>query len=282
MRYVLSAVLISLISSGCERIEFKNEHSTKTRVTKETFPRTFGTLPTLITDYTSLSAHDIIVRAHQAAGGESWTRPKSLSMGGYAVFYKNGQSLRHETHKMWRVYDSRKTNAHKVDGKVRIYSVKDGEVVINISYDGHTTYTDKGAQPKTAADNGWSSNFGFGVIRHALDPGYRLERLPDDLIDGKPSFMIKVFDLSGGETQFGIGQKNFEILKVGFDTARGWHERVYSDFYSNSGDKWVQPGRVRLYYDGIKSNEVIWEKYAIDYNLPDCLFVLPQSEDCAG
>jgi len=221
-----------------------------------------------------------MTRAHKAAGGTEWRRPQSLTMEGYAVFYKGERSVKHEHHRMWRVYDAAKTDAHKVDGKVRIESVLEGTPVINLSYDGQTTYTPQGAQPKSESDKRWSSNFGFGVIRHALDEGYNLERLPDDLIDGQAAFMVKVIDPSGGETQFGISQDDFKILKVGFDTERGWHERIYSKFYSNEGEVWVQPGRVRLYYNGVKANEVIWTSYKINQDLPDCLFVLPQAADC--
>ena len=226
------------------------------------------------------AAEDIMNSAHQAAGGDVWSRPKSLSMSGYGVFYKDGQATRHETHNMWRVYAQEKSDAHKVDGKVRIESIRDGIPIINLSYDGEYTYTQAGQQPKSENDNQWSSNFGFGVIRHALDDGYILSRMADDLIDGRPAYMIDVQDPVGGHTLFGIAQDDFAILKVAFDTPRGWHERIYSDFYSNDGDSWVQPGRVRLYYGGVKANEVIWESYRINDDLQDCLFQLPEADNC--
>ncbi len=289
LSYVFMMGALTVFINGCERVEFKNSDApaqvndeSKSNEIKKVYTTPKIETNTLITDYDFVTPRDIITRAHKATGGLTWARPNSLALGGYAVFYKDGKTHRHESHKMWRVYAARKTDARQVAGKVRIYSVKNGEAVINISYDGITTYTDKGAQPKTDADKGWSENFGFGVIRHALGDGYRLERLPDDLIDGKSAYMIKVFDPAGGETKFGIAQKDYKILKVGFDTARGWHERIYSDFYSNPNESWVQPGRVRLYYNGTKSNEVIWERYAINQDLPDCLFVLPQAEDCGG
>lgn len=237
-------------------------------------------LPTLWPNHTDLHAKAIMQAAHQAAGGERWRRPKSLTMQGYGVFYRDGEAAHHEIHNMWRVYAREKSDAHKVDGKVRIESIKDGQAVINVAYDGATTYTPKGAQPKSAADQRWASNFGFGVIRHALDEGYSLERAADDLIDGRPAFMIRVIDPAGGQTLFGIAQDNYSVLKVAFDTPRGWHERIYSDFFSNDGENWVQPGRVRLYYGGVKANEVIWESYRINDDLPDCLFVLPETETC--
>lgn len=237
-------------------------------------------LSTLHTAHINLSAKDIMMRAHAAAGGTTWTRPQSLAMDGYAVFYKNGMSAKHEHHRMWRVYYAAKTDAHSVDGKVRIESIQNGNPVINLSYDGQTTYTSQGPQSKSESDKRWSSNFGFGVVRHALDEGYNLERLPDDLIDGKPAYMIRVIDAVGGETQFGIAQSDYKILKVGFETERGWHERIYSNFYSNPKESWVQPGRVRLYYNGTKFNEVIWTSYSLNQDLPDCLFVLPEAKNC--
>jgi len=230
----------------------------------------------------TLSATEIMQKAHEAAGGETWSRPKSLSMSGYGVFYKNGKATRHETHNMWRVYAAGKTDAHKVDGKVRIESIRGGKAVIDLSYDGKFTYTPGGQQPQSESDKRWSSNFGFGVIRHALDDGYALARMPDDLIDGRPAYMVEVTDPVGGTTQFGFAQDDFAILKVAFDTPRGWHERIYSNFFSNTGEAWVQPGRVRLYYGGVKANEVIWESYSINDELPECLFRLPEADDCRG
>ena len=274
---------------GCDRIEIKNEKfkkEKKSRVTKvvtETVAQkpvtkaSFKT-PSLITNYNSVTPAEIITRAHKAAGGLTWARPKSVAKSGFAIYYKNGQSLNHETHKMWRVFGAEILS--ESNDKVRIYSVKDGEPVINISYDGRTTYTDKGAQPKTDADRGWSSSFGFGSIRHALQTGYKLERLPDDMVDGISAFMVRITDPSGHPTTFAISHEGYKILMAGFETARGWHERIYSDFYSNLGDDWVQPGRERLFYNGEKTNEIIWERYAINQELPACIFVLPQAQNC--
>ena len=239
-----------------------------------------GSGPYLTTE--ARSAEDIIQAAHAAAGGESWVRPETLSMDGYAVFYRDGAATRHERHTMYRVYDAGKADAHRADGKVRIIPVRDGEPIIDVAFDGETTSTAQGTQPKSDADKHWASNFGFGVIRHALDEGYSLSRLPDDLIDGFPAYLILITDPVGGETQFAIAHSDHVILSVAFDTDRGWHERIYSDFYSNPGIKWVQPRRVRLYYNGMMANEVIWTRHLVDATLDDCLFVLPQREGCIG
>jgi len=122
---------------------------------------------------------------------------------------------------MYRVYDAGKADAHRADGKVRITSVRDGRPIIDVAFDGEITSTAQGAQPKSEADKRWASNFGFGVIRHALDDGYSLSRLPDDLIDGTPAYLIRITDPVGGETQFAIAQADHAVLSVAFDTDRG-------------------------------------------------------------
>lgn len=238
------------------------------------------TLSTLFTTAPELSAADIMHRAQEAAGGETWIRPESLAMKGYAVFYKNGVSVKNEAHNMWRVYDRDKKDAHKADGKVRIESLRGGTPFFDVSFDGETTYTQDGPQAPSSADAQWASAFGFGIGRHAFDPGYTLARLPDDLVDGQPVYTVKITAPTGGYTNFWIAQDNAAILKIGFDTARGWHERIYSNFFTNPNVSWTQPGRVRLYYNGVKSNEVIWQSFAINQGLDDCLFVLPETEEC--
>ncbi|MFK8052338.1 MAG: hypothetical protein AB8F65_05150, partial [Woeseiaceae bacterium] len=113
--------------------------------------QTTQTLATL-TPADTLDAATIMQRAYKAAGGDQWRRPETLSMRGYAVFYRDGVASRHERHDMWRVYDWSKRDAHQADGKVRIESVRDGRTIIDLSFDGNTTYTAKGPQPKSAAD----------------------------------------------------------------------------------------------------------------------------------
>lgn len=118
----------------------------------------------------------------------------------------------------------------------------------------------------------WSANFGFGAIRHALDEGWSQTRGPDRLIDGAPAFMVTLRDPAGGETLFGIRQSDFAVVYVGFDTPRGWHERRYSHFFTKPGLDWVQPGRVRLFYNGVKANEAVWTDFEIGADMPDALF----------
>ena len=204
-------------------------------------------------------------------------RPRTLHMQGYGIFYRDGRARIHDRHEMWRVYPAEKGDAHRADGKVRIDSFKDGEPVFQVSFDGKITYTKDGPVTDNPDSNRWKANFGFGVIRFALDEGYAVTRQADDLIDGKVAHTIIVTDPSGGTTLFGIDAKTYSILKVGFDTPRGWHERLYSNFYSKPDVRWVQPGRVRLFYNGVKANEVIWTDFSVNKPIADEVFVLPSN-----
>lgn len=224
----------------------------------------------------ALDARTIVERATAAAGGETWRRPRTLFLEGYAVFYgPGGAPLVNQRHAMWRVFPEFKPDAHGADGKVRIESWRDGRLVTFTAFDGARTYNRDGPVPPSEADRQWAENFGFGVIRFALDPGYTLARLPDDLVDGVPVYRVEVIDPGGARTQFGIGVNDYAVRSVGFVTPRGWHERIYSDFYRLPGISWTQPGRIRLLYNGIKQNEIIWQRFRLNEPMDDALFNTP-------
>ena len=222
----------------------------------------------------ALSAADIIARAHEAAGGEAWVRPQSLFMSGYAVMYQGGKAVTYDRYEMSRVYPQRKGDAHKADGKVRIEAWRQEERMFVIAYDGARTYDANGPVADQSANARWAANFGFGAIRHALEDGWAQKRLPDDLVDGRLAHLVELTDPAGGITRFAIAADDYATLYVGFDTPRGWHERRYSEFFTKPGVSWAQPGRVRLYYDGVKQNEVIWRDFEINVDFPENRFVV--------
>lgn len=232
-------------------------------------------MPGLYISNVETPAAEIIEKAHQASGGETWRRPKTLLMSGYAVMYRGGGTVVYDDYRMWRVYASAKDDAHVADGKVRIEGKRDGKTGFILAFDGEQTYDANGPVADQSANAQWASNFGFGAIRHALDDGWSQTRLPDDMVDGRLAYVVELKDPAGGVTRFAFAQDDYAILYVGFDTPRGWHERRYSDFFKKPDSSWVQPGRVRLYYDGVKQNEVIWTDFALNIALPDELFVVP-------
>ncbi|MBM4192628.1 MAG: hypothetical protein FJ196_06190 [Gammaproteobacteria bacterium] len=229
----------------------------------------------------TLTAREIVARAQIAAGGDTWVHPSSLLMRGHAVFYTPQGAERHERYDMWRVYPEQKGSAHAADGKVRIESWYQGRCVRLITFDGKRSYTLEGLQPPSEADKQWSENFGFGVIRFAIEPGFRQERLPDDSVESRPVYVVRIIDPSQQVTLFSIAKDDYAILRLGFDTSRGWHERLYSNFFRKPGVSWVQPGLVRLYYDGVKQNDIIWTDFELDKSMPDELFVVKAGDLCS-
>ena len=220
-----------------------------------------------------LTATQIIERAYTHAGGDAWVNPESLLMEGYGLFWRGSEGfVRYEPYRMWRVYPQVKDDAHAADGRVRIEAFNDGDVVFQIAFDGEQTYDQNGLVEEEADSERWSSNFGFGVIRHALDDGYAVRRGPDDYVDGAPAYTVHIIDPAGGETLFNIRTEDFAVVRVGFDTTRGWHERIYSEFYRNEDGGWLQPGRVRLYYDGVKANEIYWTSFSTGEEFPVEMF----------
>ncbi|MEO1101135.1 MAG: hypothetical protein AAFW65_04750 [Pseudomonadota bacterium] len=233
-------------------------------------PASFETEP-------GLTGAEIIARAHEAAGGESWVRPGRLKLTGYNIIYRPEGTVMWDRYAMWRVFGDEKRDAHVASGKVRIEAWTGDDLAMLIAFDGAATSNQDGPMEDQSANAMWSNNFGFGAIRNALDEGWTQTRKQDRLIDGAPAHMVALSDPSGGETLFGIRQNDAAILYVGFDTPRGWHERRYSHFYTKPGIGWVQPGRVRLFYDGVKANEAVWTDFDLTGEFDDALFTITEA-----
>ena len=71
--------------------------------------------------------------------------------------------------------------------------------LLTVGYDGQTTFTERGITPKAEADAFWASNFGFGITRHALKPGFKAERVADHAI-----YVVRLTDPQGGVTLFDV------------------------------------------------------------------------------
>ena len=237
-------------------------------------------LPAAVQANPGLSARDIIAAAHEAAGGEDWRDVKSLYLEGYNIIRRaDGSEVLWDRYAMWREFSDSKANAHAAEGKVRIEAWSGEKLAMLISFDGETTYDQNGPMPEEVAAKAWASNFGFGAIRNALDEGWTQARLPDDLIDGLPAYMVELTDPEGGKTKFGIRQSDFATVYAGFSTPRGWHERRYSNFFTVPGSRWVQPGRVRLFYDGMKANEAVWTRVEIGAPIDQSVFVISEEPE---
>jgi hypothetical protein len=217
------------------------------------------------------SARQILERAFEAQGGAAWAQVRTLKLSGHAIFYPKGtheNPLIAERYIMLREFDPGREIAHGPDGKIRIEYFSNATPVFQVAYDGSVTTTEKGEMPAADADKFWASNFGFGIIRQALKPGFILTRLPNDKVDGFSVYMLKITDPKGQDTLFGFDQKTHYIRRAGFMTPRGWHERTYTDFMVLKKPRWVQARHIRLTYNGVLANELFWRDVKINEVMP--------------
>ena len=222
-----------------------------------------------------LSPALIVSQAHKAAGGEAWLKAGTNVMRGHALLCRDGKvgaCVNATRYEMYRVYPNELEKAHAGSGKFRLDAYTGGRLLFQTAFDGERSYDQNGpmADSRAAADEG--ANFGFSAIRFAMEEDFKLEALMDDQVEGHPCYFIRVTDPSGQATLFGIDQEDFSIRSAAWQTARGWHERIYSDFYRVG--QFLQPGRVRHYYDGVKSVDIRWTSAEIGMPIPDEIFVL--------
>jgi uncharacterized protein (DUF1330 family) len=222
-----------------------------------------------------LGAQEILQRAVNAAGGDAWLNPRTLVMSGRAVFWgADGAEPKRiaDDYRMWRVFDPNRSTAHAADGKVLIRAKSGDKTLFEAAYDGANTWTERGITPKAEADAYWASNFGFGIIRQAQKPGFKLDRVGDDDEGGRPLYKLRLADPKGGQTLFGIDRQSYAIRTMEFMTPRGWHKRVYDDFVELKDPRWLQARKVTLYYNGVKQNEVQWQDVKVNVPVDEALF----------
>ena len=220
----------------------------------------------------------VVEAAVAAHGGRLWLEPGSLILSGRAEFFAPDSPAprsRADDYRMWRVFDGDRRVAHGADGKVRITARSGEKLLFEVGYDGETTWNERGIVPKAEADAFWASNFGFGIIRSALDDGFRIELAPARAIEGRALDMVRILDPQGQATLFGIDQDSRFIRYMGFRTPRGWHERTYSDFIRLPDSGWVQARTVSLFYDGVKANTVYWRQVEVEAKIDPAVFSPP-------
>jgi hypothetical protein len=224
-----------------------------------------------------LTARQIVERVHAAAGGDAWLAAGTNVMRGHATLCRDGDPARcveADRYEMFRVYPTQLAHgAHAGSGKFRLDAYSGGKLLFQVAFDGERSYDQNGPVPPGRAANDEASAFGFSAIRFALQPGFAVERLTDDQVEGRPSHFVRVTDPSGTRTLFGIDRETYAVLSAGWPTPKGFHQRVYSDFYRVGERGFLQPGRVRHYYDGVKSVDIRWTSAEIGQPIPDAMFV---------
>jgi hypothetical protein len=220
----------------------------------------------------------ILARATAAAGGVHWADAKSLILEGRAEYWGTEGSApksRSDSYMMYREFDPSRTLAHGADGKIRIISSNNGNVIWTVGFDGETTWNEKGVIPKAEADIFWANNMGFGIIRQADKPGFKAERVADGAQGRHGLYLVRLTDPKGGVTLFGIDRQSYAIRTMAFMTPRGWHERHYDDFVRLKNPDWLQARTVTLFYNGVKANTVYWRTVKVNAAIAPDIFKVP-------
>lgn len=232
-----------------------------------------------------LTARQIVERAHAAAGGQAWLAAGTNVMRGHATLCRDGdpaRCVRADRYEMYRVYPTQlEHGAHAGSGKFRLDAYVGDKVLFKVAFDGERSYDQDGPVPPERASSDEASAFGFSAIRFALQPGFAVEQVTDDQVEGHPCHFVRVTDPTGTRTLFGIDQRTYAVRSAGWQTPKGFHQRLYSDFYK-VGEHFVQPGRVRHYYDGVKVVDIRWTSAEIGQPIPDAVFVLGPSVESGG
>lgn len=232
-----------------------------------------------------LTARQIVERVHAAAGGQAWLAAGTNVMRGHATLCRDGDPARcveSDRYEMYRVYPTKlEHGAHAGSGKFRLDAYAGDKVLFKVSFDGERSYDQNGPVPPERASSDEASAFGFSAIRFALQPGFTVERMTDDQVEGHPCYFVRVTDPTGTRTLFGVDRQTFAVRSAGWQTPKGFHQRLYSDFYK-VGEHFVQPGRVRHFYDGVKAVDIRWTSAEIGEPIPDAVFVLGPSVESGG
>jgi len=217
------------------------------------------------------TAREIMERATTAAGGEAWRFAETNLMTGDATLYQGGRAIRADRYEMRRVYPTELPAAHTNTGKFRLDAYQGDTLLFTISFDGERMYSQNGPMPPEEAARLAASSFGFSAVRFALDESFSLQKLADDQVEGRPCWFVRLADPSGGYTLVGVDKENALIRYVGWQTPGGGHHRLYSDHYGLPSG-FVQPGRVRLFYDGEKTTDINWTDAELGVEFADAEF----------
>jgi hypothetical protein len=231
-----------------------------------------------------LTALEVLKKATEVAGGETWHNPKTLLLKGDADFTPYGladekSAIHFDKYLMYRIFPPYNDEAHKANGKVRFDAAYKDSTFFLLNFDGkkQTLNLSERAKPYAKQFN-LSNNFGFSIIRFADKPEFQTTLLADDYVDGNPCYMIKIIDPKKNMTVFGIDKKDFYIRQVAFSTEVGFHHRIYSDFKKAKNVSFLQPTRLRIYFEGLKWVDIHWREFYVNQPIDDKVFVVEEGK----
>lgn len=222
----------------------------------------------------ALTAAQIIRKAIAAHGSDAWKHPETLQLYGSAVMHsEGGPELILDTYNMQRVFPGTNTEARKANGKVALLARAGDEVFFDLRFNGTETHVFLSETAQKFRDNfTWSNNFGFGIIRFALDRKLECTLTGDHTFGDVPCHYITIKDASGQDTVFGIHKDSFRIIYMGFDTPLGFHLRRYGHFKQHPGNPFLIPLSLSIYYDDFRWFDVRWDDFRLNASIENKVF----------
>jgi hypothetical protein len=224
----------------------------------------------------NLTAKEILKRTVAASGGDTWQQPSTLLLRGVATFTPHGKTdslLQFDRYAMYRIFPTENNAAHQANGKVRFDAFYGQNSFFELKFDGKKSKMALSDRAKPYAKQfNWSNNFGFGIIRFADRDSFQVTRLTDDQVEGFPCYIVQITDPKKMSTTFGIDKKSYFIRTVAFNTDVGYHHRVYSEFKRAKNCAFIQPTRVRLYFDGVKWMDIDWQTFQVNEAIDENVF----------
>lgn len=225
-----------------------------------------------------MTAQEILRKATEVAGGDTWQSPKTLVLKGDADITPMGladakNKIHLDKYALYRVFPPYNDDAHKANGKVRFDANYGDSTYFKLIFDGkkNNMFLAERAKPYAKQFN-LSNNFGFSIIRFADKPDFETLLLADDQVEGFPCYIIKIIDPKKNITVFAIDQKKFYIRMVAFNTEVGFHHRIYSDFTKVKNVNFLQPQRLRIYFEGLKWVDIHWKEFYVNEVINDKVF----------
>lgn len=225
------------------------------------------------------TARAIIKLAIAASGGDTWQQPQTLELKGDATFTPFGKTdaaskVEFNEYLMYRVFPSENAAAQQTSGKMRFDAWAGKVNFMQLVFDGKSTRNSLSEAARPYEKHFlWSNNFASGVLRFAGKEAFSLVRLADDQVEGHECFVVQITDPKKTVTTFFVDRKSNYIRSESFMTDVGYHQRIYSEFSKAPNANFIQPQRVRLYFDGIKWMDIRWRQFKANEPIADSVFV---------
>ncbi|MEL6865880.1 MAG: hypothetical protein AAFP19_15750 [Bacteroidota bacterium] len=216
-----------------------------------------------------MNSTELLTHTIEAAGGKQWQRSPILHLKGSAHFTPFGQTDDQHYGYFDRCEWSRHFGSDEEVPKGKeqqirfelmdneqpffILNTKDNSSPISLSQSAHT-YQEYLK---------WSKDWELDWLRMANRSGFNRQLLTEDIVEKYHCYFLKITSPNHQERLFGIDQYTYRIRYQGWRTPVGYHHLIYDEFVQLPHTSFIQPSKLKIYFDGIKWMEIKWKDVEI-------------------